>query len=381
MDEKPTILFVDDEINFLNGLDRLLRRQRDEWTLSFATSVDEAMNTLASERIDVVVADVNMPVKTGFDLLRELSGADGTLEIPVIILTGSVHSSAKREALELGATDLLSKPVQLEELLARLRSALRLKRYQDAIKNQNVQLERMVRERTLDLEFSRLDIILRLAKAGEFRDEETGNHIVRVAYSCYMIAEAMGLDKDFQERIFISSPLHDLGKIGIPDNILLKPGKLTPEEWVIMRAHTTIGAGILAQVPEGAPEFMAWLHKDISRSYRAVDNPIQQMARSIALNHHEKWGGGGYPQGLSGVMIPLEARIVAISDVFDALRSERPYKRAFSLEKSLEIMREGVGAHFDPGVFDAFESVLDRIVEIQERFSDAPMVATDGEVA
>ena len=351
MSEKKTILFVDDEPQFLAGLRDMLRKQRNEWRMYFAVSVAEALALIEKIDFDTIVSDVSMPVRSGFDLLRELKATARTRDLPIIILTGNSDHDLKRKALDLGATDLLSKPVYREDLLARINNALRLKAYEDELRNQNVILDRRVRERTRDLEISRMNIVFRLAKAGEYRDEETGYHIVRVGCYSRVLAKAFGLGRELTDRILLASPLHDIGKIGVPDAILLKQGRLTEDEWQVMRSHCQIGYHIFMEEFQGMDIYSSRLGLVVDRHQK---NPFLLLAAEIALNHHEKWNGSGYPRGISGEQIPIAARIVALADVYDALRSERPYKKAFDEEKTYQIIAEGAGSHFDPAVFEKF---------------------------
>jgi len=377
---KKHILFVDDEPNVLKGIERMLHSQRDEWVLNSAQSVDAALDLTAKAAFDAVVSDISMPGKDGFELLRILHESDTTKDIPVIILTGNKEHSLKRRALEMGATDLLNKPVTREDLLARLRSVLRLKSYQDDLKAHNNLLEQKVRERTAELEESRLDIILRLGKAAEYRDEETGNHILRVGCYCRVLAEELGMTPDFIEMIFLTSPLHDIGKIGIPDNILLKPGKLTLDERSIMQEHCAIGAQLLSEEINSLHLFLVE-REAVPREKRPAgkDNPLLQMASTIALTHHEKWDGSGYPNGLAGQAIPLVARIVAVADIYDALRSMRPYKPSCSEEETRKIMKDECRKHFDPLVFAAFEKTTKDFTLINDHYSDKITFGGSGE--
>jgi len=336
--------------------------------MTFLNCPHVALAKILWGKFDAVVTDVQMPGMNGLQLLQRLRQNEKTQDVPVVILTGLADHDLKREALNLGATDLLNKPVVVEDLLARLRSVLRLKAYQDDLKQQKELLELKVRERTSQLEASRLDIIWRLGKAAEFRDKDTGNHILRVGYYSRTIAESLGLDRDFVDRIFLAAPLHDIGKLGVPDSILLKQGKLTADEWQIMRQHCKNGAAILQQNSNTRNTFQEQGNQEFSLMYESLENPILEMAASIALTHHEKWDGTGYPHGLVGKEIPLEGRIVAISDVYDALTSERPYKRAFSEEKAVAFIREDVGLHFNPEVYTALISSLERIGEIRREF-------------
>ncbi len=349
----PRVLFVDDDPKFLDGLRRMLRPHRKEWTMIFLGSAAEALREMRGSIVDTLVSDLQMPHQTGFDLLQRIEMSPSWRHIPVIIMTGAAERDLKRRALDQGATDLLNKPVDPADLIARIRSALRLKTYQDQIRGQNDILERNVRERTRALDASRVDLIWRLGRVAEFRDEQTGNHIMRVGSYCKMLAEALGTPREFADMIFLTSPLHDIGKIGIPDGILLQPRKLTPTEWDIMRRHCAIGAEILRQETWTRSPLFAVSCVD-SNEADNQRNPVLEMASSIALAHHEWWDGTGYPQRLSGEAIPLEARIVAVADVYDALSSARPYKPALPEHTVLDIMGQQVGTHFDPVVYEAF---------------------------
>ena len=367
MNDKPRILFVDDEPYFLDGIRRMLRRHAGEWELAFTGSVAGALRELGRAEFDLLVTDINMPGRNGFDLLAAVCGENPEqAPFPIVVLTGNAETDLKRRALEMGATDLLNKPVSAPDLVARVRSALRLKSYQDQIREQNELLEKKVAERTADLEISRLDILWRLAKAGEYRDEETGNHTVRVGLLSHTLARALGMERDLAERVFLVSPLHDIGKIGIPDGILLKKGALTPEEWKIMRTHCQIGFSILKDEAKGTGYYLDMIcgADGCGRARPRAANPLLDTAAVIALNHHERWDGQGYPQGLRGGEIPLVARIVALVDVFDALKSVRPYKPAFSDDKTLEIIREERGGHFAPQIVEAFLDTFDVLREI-----------------
>jgi putative two-component system response regulator len=365
----PHVLFIDDEKSFLDGLRRMLHSRRQEWTMTFVTSVAEALERLTATNIDAVVSDLQMPRHNGFDLLRRMSQSPQLRHIPVIIMTGAAERDLKRRALDWGATDLLNKPVEPDDLVARIRSVLRLKSYQDQIRAQNDLLDRKVQERTRALMASRVDLIWRLGRVAEFRDEQTGNHIVRVGAYCKVLAEALGMSRDFAEMIFLTSPLHDIGKIGIPDGILLQPRKLTPAEWDIMRRHCAIGADILRQDPMmGLPVWHHAVNSTVESD--GARNPFLEMASAIALAHHEWWDGTGYPYRLSGEAIPMEARIVAVADVYDALSSARPYKPAFPEDVVVTIMDKKVGSHFDPAVYEAFRRSRAAFREILGRFVD-----------
>ena len=358
------ILFVDDESHFLAAMQRLLRKHKNEWQVFFAESVLEALQLVATNNFDVILSDFNMPGKTGFDLLANLQGNRTTRAIPVIILTGSAEKNIKRQALENGATDLLSKPVEYTDLIARITSAIRLKSYQDEVIQHNLTLEKRVQERTAELEFLRLDLIWRLAKAGEMRDEDTGDHVIRVARYSRQIAMAIALSKKETDLILFTSPLHDLGKIGIPDNILQKEGKLDNDEWLIMNQHCQLGASILLEKPKGMKLLEEENH--FAPALYAIDDELRTTAATIALSHHEKWDGSGYPQGLSGTDIPLSGRIVAFADVYDALRSKRPYKKELSRTEAWSIIEKGVGNHFDPEIFEKIKDMQETFERIRD---------------
>ncbi|MEN6374897.1 MAG: HD domain-containing phosphohydrolase [Smithella sp.] len=364
------VLFVDDERYFLDSVRRILKNQNKIWQIDCVESGVDALRETARIDYDVIVTDINMPYMNGFELLAELRKSDRTRDIPVIVLTGNGENDLKRRALELDATDLLTKPVHPEDIIARLRSALRTKDYQDQIKAYNRTLEAKVAKRTAAVESSRREIIWRLAKAGEFRDEETGNHVARVGCFCRTIAERLGMDNHFIESIFLASPLHDIGKIGIPDSILLKPGELTDEERRIMKRHCAIGAGILSEEPRGMRPYLEWRGINMEAFLCRDKNRIIEMAIKIALNHHEKWDGTGYPQQLANTNIPIEARIVALADVYDALCSKRPYKAALPEHRVLEAIREGAGNHFDPAICKTFLGSLNEIHIIKTKLSD-----------
>ncbi len=371
----PHVLFVDDDERFLDGLRRTLHAWGEGWTMTFVGSVDEAIGCLHAAPVDTVVSDVQMPGRDGFDLLDAIGSSPVFVHIPVVMMTGADERELKRRALELGATDLLNKPFDAADLIARIRSALRLKAYHDQMRGQNDLLEGKVRERTQALEAARIDLIWRLGTVAEFRDEQTGNHILRVGSYCKVLAQALGLSSDFAETIFLTSPLHDVGKIGIPDRILLKPHKLTEEEWEIMKRHCAIGADILRV--HDRPRSAGGGHAG-TRSREKSDlykNPFLAMASCIALFHHERWDGTGYPRRLAGEAIPLEARIVAVADVYDALSSVRPYKPAFQEAVVMQMMEAQVGRHFDPAVYEAFRRSLPAFRDILSRLSDQAAAA------
>ncbi len=354
------VLFVDDDADILHGLARGLHRLQPHWTLEFACGTNGALERLAAGGIDAVVSDIAMPGRDGFALLQSIRQDAQFADIPVVLLTGREHRAGKRRALDLGASDLLTKPADLHELVARVQSVLRLKACQESLREQNALLEQRVCERTSALEWSRRDLVWRLAQAAELRDADTGGHLQRVAEYCRIIGSRLGLDGEAADTLALASLLHDIGKIGIPDTILRKPGPLTAEERATMQTHCFHGARILSQdlrlrEPSGPS------------GIGTPRNQLLETATTIALCHHERWDGGGYPQGLKAEQIPAEARIVAIADVFDALCSRRPYKEPLPEAKALEIMTRERGHHFAPCCFDAFlEAVPDlRLIQAQ----------------
>ncbi|MEA3545479.1 MAG: response regulator [Thermodesulfobacteriota bacterium] len=369
--KQSQLLFVDDEPALLTSIKRLLHGVSDNWEIHFATSVEQALDIINRIVIDIIITDMNMPAKTGFDLLMMLREQKQTRDLPVLIMTGNTETELKTEALELGATDLLMKPISKAHLLSRIRNMLKLKSYQDEIKQHNRLLDAKVKARTQELEDSRLDMIWRLAKAAECRDTDTGNHIFRVAHYCRILAKNLGLDSDFIERIFQASPLHDIGKIGIPDSILLKSGKLSAGEYKTMQTHCNIGAEILRH--DVAPSLLVEGSVTDGSDPTATlqdRNPLLFMAANIALYHHEHWDGNGYPTASTGDAIPLSARICAIADVFDALSTARPYKQALAEQKVLDIMREGCAQQFDPTIFRCFADSFSEFRKVRDNLAD-----------
>lgn len=363
----PRILLVDDEAHVLDGLRRMLEPYRRQWELSFASVPEAAWEELHATATDVAVLDVRMPGTSGLELLQRMQADPATADVAVIMLTGLEDRTLKRRALELGAADLLNKPVEREDLVARLQSALRFKAAHDALRRANAELEQRVQERTRQLAQSRLEIIWRLGSLAEYRHPETGQHVVRVGYYSRLIAAAMGLDAEFQETLFLAAPLHDIGKIAIPDRILLKRGPLSAAEMAIMRRHCELGERIL----RGGAPFGPWRPRPFGAGHTAPEcNPLLSKAAVIALAHHEHWDGTGYPQGLAGTQIPLEARIVAIADVFDALTSDRPYRAAFAGDEALRIIAQEKGGQFDPEVHAAFFRALEDLQQVRKQWLD-----------
>ncbi|PKL41059.1 MAG: two-component system response regulator [Spirochaetae bacterium HGW-Spirochaetae-1] len=347
MKDKPVLLIVDDQIQNIELLEAYLLPQGYE--IVEASNGAEALEKLSGNRIDLVLLDVMMPGMDGFEVTRRVR-EDTTLGLlPIILVTALRETEDRVKGIEAGCDDFISKPVEKTELLARVRSLLKVKAYNDLMNNYRKELESEVARRTEELKhaletikIASLDTIYRLSMASEYKDENTGEHIRRMSHYCAAIARRMGMDESNVETILYATPMHDLGKLGIPDQILLKPGKLEPAEWNIMKQHTIIGAQIL----------------------KGSDAAFIRLGETIAQNHHEKWDGSGYPNGLKGTEIPIAGRITAVADVFDAMISRRPYKKPFPVETSLEFIREGRGSHFDPEVVDAFFAVKDEILAI-----------------
>lgn len=325
-----------------------------------------AMDAIKTQRPDIVLLDIVMPQLSGLTILDMVRHDPAVLRIPVVILTASGDAATKLEALSLGATDFLAKPVEPSELIARLRNTLLVKAHQDQLSSYSAQLEHEVRLRTAELEASRRAIIHCLASAAECRDDVTGFHIIRVGMYAAIIARHLGFGPAMVELIEEAAKLHDVGKIGIPDAILLKPGKLTAEEYEAMKKHCELGERIIQPEPVQRPASLLE-----PRAPSDTDKPsIITLAAEIALSHHERWDGKGYPRRLAGEAIPLVGRITSVADVFDALSSQRPYKPAFDLAKCFDLLEEGRGTQFDPRVLDAFFASSDQIVRVMLDYHD-----------
>ncbi len=360
------IIFVDDDSRVLDAFRRMVRKMSGEWDCRFAASVDEAWTMIVADGPDAVVSDLNMPGKSGVDLLRLVRECEQTHFLPFILLTGNNEVKKRMECLEHGATDFLNKPCDFAELVVRLKNALTLKDFQDEVRQQNEILEKRVGERTLELESSRREVIFRLARAAELRDSATGFHILRVGLLTRLLAEELGLESRDQDDLLLASTLHDIGKLGIADAILLKPARLTDEEYCAIQAHCQIGADLLRHD----------LHSTFSllSNDNSASNGLLELAAEIALTHHEKWDGTGYPRKLKGEAIPLTGRIVAVADVFDALCSARPYKVAMDYSEALRAIVESSGTHFDPSIASALERRQVEAFAIMAEHSDTQLV-------
>ena len=359
MQKKKKILAADDELVNRKVIAGFLKAFGHDYQV---VETGGQLLELLDESVDLVLTDILMPGMNGFDLCRAIRAAENVSDVPIILVTSLDNKDDRLRAVEAGANDFVSKPIDRTELKVRMDSILKMKEARDEVKRYQAELEQMVQIRTEALRMTvdnltvlhqatlaaHLETIYCLASAAEYKDEETAEHIKRMSHTSAVLARGLGVDEEEVALILHASPMHDIGKIGIPDAILLKPGPLDADEWMIMKRHTTIGAAIL----------------------HSTSSEYLEVGRSIALSHHEKWDGSGYPRGLAGEDIPLCGRISAVADVFDALLSKRPYKEPFPLDKSLDIIRSGRGSHFDPTVVDVFFENLDEIMSIRERFSD-----------
>ena len=359
------IMIVDDErLNILTFRQHL----KGEGYTNFVTTerASEALVLVRREQPDILLLDIHMPEISGLDILRVM-GLDPVLQhIPVLILTAATDPKVRKKALDLGASDFLSKPIDPSELIPRVRNAILLKKHFDMVANDAARLEQQVEHRTRQLEATRQQLILSLARAAEHRDNDTGNHVIRVGRYASIIASALkGYPKSQLQMLEQAAQLHDVGKIGIPDAILFKPGKLDPEQFDLMKRHCCLGKQIIEPISEKDWQVLKTHTRKGESLLHMRSSPLLMLAARIAQTHHEKWDGSGYPLGLSGEDIPLEGRIVAVADVYDALSSERPYKKPFPREKCFEILEEGRGKHFDPQVLDAFFTKSEEIIETQ----------------
>ncbi|NEX16864.1 MAG: two-component system response regulator [Halochromatium sp.] len=336
---KQTILVVDDAPENLDVLSGILK---GEYRVKVANSGERCLQiALTSPPPDLILLDVMMPGLSGWEVCAQLKDEPRTNGIPVIFVTALSEVGDEAKGFELGAVDYITKPVSPPIVLARVATHLNLH-------NQELHLRGLVQQRTEQLASTRLAVINRLGKAAEFKDNETGLHVIRMSRYSRLIALKAGFSETEAELLLNAAPMHDVGKIGIPDHILRKPGKLDADEWEIMKTHAAMGAEIIGD----------------------DDSHLLSWARTIAETHHEKWDGSGYPNGLAGEEIPMIGRIVAIADVFDALTSERPYKAPWPMEKVLGLFTEERGKHFDPFVHDCFMAALPEIDDIRRRFSE-----------
>lgn len=365
----PKLMIVDDEPINVKLVQRFL--ELDGYRRFVCTNDSRKVMRLArEEKPDCILLDVMMPHVSGFDILDEIRSDPNLMLIPVIFLTAVSDSNMRREALERGATDFLTKPVDPSELAPRVSNVLAAKAFQDQLLDHSHDLEEAVRQRTAELELAHREVAYCLARAAEFRDNDTGLHVLRVGRYARLIGEELGWKGDQLDVLEHAAQLHDVGKIGVPDEILLKPERLTKEEFALMQKHCGFGKRILRQCSDGEEQTFR-RHSEIgAKILGGSASPLLVMARRIALSHHEWWNGLGYPLGLSGEDIPLEGRITAVADVFDALSSKRCYKDPLPLAQCFEIMENERGTHFDPKVYDAFTRRRDDVIEIQLTYAE-----------
>ncbi len=351
MKDTSVILVVDDQIQNIELLEAHLLPLGYE--IIQALTGEEALEKLSANQIDLVLLDVMMPGLNGFEVARRIRQNAEHRLLPIILLTALRETEDRIKGIEAGCDDFISKPFDKIELIARVKSLLKVKAYNDLLNNYREELESEVAKRTEELKNAlerikeaSLETIYRLSVASEYRDKDTGAHIKRVSRYAAAIARHIGLDESTVESILYAAPMHDLGKIGIPDQILVKPSKLDQMEWEIMKHHTAIGSKIL----------------------KGSNAEFISIAETIARCHHENWDGSGYPNGLKGKEIPISARITTLADVFDSLTSRRSYKEPFSMEKSFSIITEGKGTHFDPDLVDAFFAIQEEILTIRNQY-------------
>ena len=359
--QKPTVLIVDDTAENITLINNLLK---DTYRTRVANNGERALSLAATAPLpDLVLLDIMMPGMDGYEVCRRLKADAATKHIPVIFLTAKVEVEDEQKGFGVGAVDYITKPVSPPIVLARVKTHLTLKAAADFLKDKNAFLETEVAKRTHEVQVVQDVTIMAMASLAETRDNETGNHIRRTQNYVRALAKKLQTNPKFSaaldaatiEMLYKSAPLHDIGKVGIPDAILLKPGKLTPEEFEIMKTHTTLGRdAILA-------------------AEKLIDAPstFLQLAREIAYGHQEKWDGSGYPQGLAGETIPVSARLMAIADVYDALISRRVYKAPMPHDRAVAIIREGRDKHFDPVMVDAFLQIAEEFHAIAGRFVDS----------
>lgn len=334
-----TILIVDDSPENLMVLSEILK---PFYKVKVATGGNKALNLIASGDIpDLILLDIMMPDISGYDVCKKLKNDPMTRNIPIIFVTALSDYTNEEEGLHLGAVDYITKPINSSIVLARINTHISL------LRNKH-NLEQKLQERTEEIVLTRMEVIRQLGRAAEFKDNETGTHILRMSAYAKLIAQKIGLDNARTELIYLSAPMHDIGKIGTPDAILQKPGSLTPQEWDVIRKHPSQGADIIGN------------HHSL----------LLQTARIVSLTHHERFDGSGYPNGIKGYDIPLAGRIVAIADVFDALTSKRPYKDAWSIEQAIEYLLDQRGKHFDGELVDTFLMCIDEIKAIMAQFKD-----------
>ncbi|MFA6009284.1 MAG: two-component system response regulator [Desulfobacteraceae bacterium] len=338
------VLLVDDT---KTNIDILVQTLKDDFKLGVALNGRKAIDYATNNPVDLILLDVLMPEMDGYDVCRQLKENPGTQHIPIIFITAMDAPEHKTRGFEMGAVDYITKPFDIAEVKARVRTHLTLITAQAELKEQNQILEQKVKERTRELEETQLEIINRLGLASEYRDEGTGQHVQRMSEYCRLLGQAAGMTEAEYELLALASTMHDAGKIGIADKILLKPGALNDEEWEEMKKHSFIGGELLS----------------------GSTSRLMQLAETIAKTHHERWDGSGYFEGLKGEEIPLVGRIVCICDVFDALVSERPYKKAWTVTEAIEEIKNWSGTHFDPSLAETFIALKPKLQAIVDKLS------------
>ncbi len=341
------ILVVDDNPVNIAIVEKILNHEGYRH-IDAVTDPTQVAGLYRDNHYDLILLDVHMPELSGFDVMAQLSHDNPEDYLPILILTADHSEKTRNLCLASGAKDFIGKPFDRVEVLLRVRNILEVRLLHRAVINHNILLEQKVRERTQQLYQAQVKLIECLGKAAEYRDNETGMHVIRMSHASAMLGKAMGLSESECEVILQASPMHDIGKIAIPDEVLLKPGQLEGKEWETMKTHAEVGAEILGD----------------------YDSQLMQVASLIARTHHERWDGEGYPQGLKGEEIPLYTRIVTVCDVFDALTSSRPYKNAWSVADAMAYLHENSGSHFDPRVVERFAEILEDVVALRDNFPD-----------
>ncbi|MEZ9515612.1 two-component system response regulator [Vibrio splendidus] len=340
MSQKPIVLVVDDTPSNLDVLTAILKD-----TYKVKVAINGTIGIKIAKMVpqpDLILLDIMMPDIDGYEVCRQLKAQPNTAHIPIIFVTAKIGPEAEVKGLALGAVDYLTKPITPEIALQRVKTHIALYDQQRALFSQ-------VKEKTQEINLGKLETLNILGRAAEFKDNETGMHVMRMSHYCEILAKALGMTDEDAETLRDAAPMHDIGKIGIPDSVLLKPGKLDADEWTTMQKHVEFGVEILG---------------------RQGDSKLMRMAIQVAQYHHEKWDGSGYPNQIVGEDIPLVGRIAAVADVFDALTAERPYKRAWSIDEALSLFEEQKGKHFDPTIVDLFFLKLPEILAIKEKFKD-----------
>jgi len=363
------VAIIDDEVLNVKVVHKYLKDAGYQ-NLFAATDPSKALELVARVKPDLVILDIVMPKISGLSILERIRTEEATRHLPVLILSASTEPEMKQKALEIGATDFLSKPVDPDDMILRVRNALLRKAYHDELGGRRRHLEMEVRQRTAELAASREEVVYCLARAAEYRDDITGHHVVRVGKFVGIIAREFGFDEAKIELLELAAQLHDLGKVAIPDAILHKPGKLDADEYTVMQKHCAYARRILLPVHDDESKLLRTRAGIDGDSLCARKSPLLVLAARIAQTHHERWDGTGYPLGLAGEDIPIEGRMTAVADVYDALCSRRPYKPAFDHKDCLDILEKGRGSHFDPKVLDALLARMPEIIAVQKQYND-----------